>query len=90
MYINGNAVPSYGTGEDLAPLAGSFKTSAPLYLGSRGKQFFDAGAAAGFRLLDQWADEQDAELLFSEDRALQSEPRWSPKIRPIESELGPG
>jgi Protein of unknown function (DUF1553)/Protein of unknown function (DUF1549)/Concanavalin A-like lectin/glucanases superfamily/Planctomycete cytochrome C len=69
IYINGNAVPSYGTGEDLAPLESSIRsTTAPLYLGNRGKQFFEDGAIAGFRVLDRRMDEQDAQMLFALDR----------------------
>ena len=44
IYINGNMVPSYGTGEDLAPLETSIRTTtSPLYLGNRGKEFFEGG-----------------------------------------------
>jgi hypothetical protein len=69
IYINGTLVPSYGTGEDLAPLESSIRTTtAPLYLGNRGKQFFDGGAMASFHVLNRWSDEQDAHLLFAEDR----------------------
>jgi hypothetical protein len=67
IYINGNAVPSYGTGDDLAPLEGSIRTTSPLYLGNRDKQFFEGGAMAGFRVLNRRADEQDAKLLFAAD-----------------------
>jgi hypothetical protein len=67
IYINGNTVPSYGTGEDLAPLEGSIRTTAPLYLGNRGKQFFEGGAMAGFRVLSRRTDEQDAKQLFFAD-----------------------
>ena len=69
IYINGNAVPSYGTGEDIAPLETSIQTStAPLMLGSRGKQFLEGGAVTGFRVLNRRIDEQDAQLLFAQDR----------------------
>jgi hypothetical protein len=68
IYINGNAVPSYGTGADLAPLETSVQTTAPLMLGNRGKQFLEGGAIAGFRVLNRRTDEQDAQLLFAEDR----------------------
>jgi hypothetical protein len=71
IYINGRVVPSYGTGEDLAPLEASIRTTAPLHLGNQGKQFFDGGAIAGFRVLQRRADEQDANLLFVAD-ALES------------------
>jgi hypothetical protein len=65
VYINGNLIPSYGTGEDLAPLETSVLTSSPLHLGNRDKQFFENGAIAGFRVLNRRLDEQDAKLLFA-------------------------
>lgn len=67
LYINGNLVPSYGTGEDLAPLEGSIQTSSSLHLGNDDKQFFEDGAVAGFRVLNRRIDEQDAKLLFDAD-----------------------
>ncbi len=70
IYINGNVVPSYGTGDDIPPLETSVQTTtAPLLLGNRDKQFFEGGAMAGFRVLNRRTDEQDAQLLFAEDRA---------------------
>jgi hypothetical protein len=69
IYINGNLVSSYGTGDDLAPLESSVKTTAaPLVLGNRDKQFFEGGAIAGFQVLNRRTDEQDAQRLFLEDR----------------------
>ena len=69
IYVNGNLVPSYGTGDDIPPLESSIQTTAaPLLLGNRGKQFFDGGSMAGFRVLNRRTDEQDARLLFDEDR----------------------
>jgi hypothetical protein len=66
IYINGNAIPSYGNGLDLAPLESSIRTTkAPLYLGKRDKSYFEGGAIADFRVLPQLADEQDARLLFA-------------------------
>jgi len=67
VYINGHLVPSYGTGEDLAPLERSVLSFSPLRLGNQGKQFFENGALAGFRVLNRRVDEQDAELLFAAD-----------------------
>lgn len=68
IYINGNAVPSYGDGRDLEPLKTSIKsTTAPLYIGRRGNQYFEGGAIAGFRISNKWTDEQDAQLLFIAD-----------------------
>jgi hypothetical protein len=68
IFINGDRVPSYGTGEDLAPLESSIRTTtAPLYLGNKDKQFFEGGGLAGFRILDRQLDEQDARLLFAAD-----------------------
>jgi hypothetical protein len=68
IYVNGNVVPSYGTGDDLAPLETSIRTTtAPLYLGNRDKEFFEGGAIAGFRVLNRHTDEQDAKLLFAAD-----------------------
>ncbi|HEY3940042.1 MAG TPA: DUF1553 domain-containing protein, partial [Bryobacteraceae bacterium] len=68
IYINGNVVPSYGTGDDLAPLETPIRTTtAPLYLGNRDKEFFEGGAIADFRVLNRRTDEQDARLLFAAD-----------------------
>ncbi|HEX4769809.1 MAG TPA: DUF1553 domain-containing protein [Bryobacteraceae bacterium] len=67
IYINGAAVPSYGTGEDLAPLAGPVLTTSPLYLGKREKETLEGGALSGFRVLDRRVDEQDAMLLYFAD-----------------------
>ena len=76
IYINGNVVPSYGTGDDLAPLETSVQTSsAPLLLGNQDKEFFEGGAMAGFRLLSRWTDEEDAQLLFAEDRVKTAAPK---------------
>ena len=67
IYINGNAAPSYGTGEDMAPLESSIRNTAPVMLGNRDKEYFDGGAMARFRVLNIRADEQDAKLLFASD-----------------------
>ncbi|MCU1292944.1 MAG: Protein of unknown function (DUF1553)/Protein of unknown function (DUF1549)/Planctomycete [Bryobacterales bacterium] len=67
IYIDGNPVPSYGTGEDLAALETSIATAAPLLLAKRNNQFFENGAMAGFRIFDRRVDEQDAKLLFVTD-----------------------
>lgn len=67
IYVNGNAVPSYGTGEDLAPLKIPVRTTAPLYLGKREKQTLEGGAMSGFRLLSRRVDEQAARLLYFAD-----------------------
>jgi hypothetical protein len=67
LYINGTFVPTYGTGEDLAPLGSPIQTSAPLHLGNDEKQFFQNGAIAGFRVLNRKIDEQGAKLLFDAD-----------------------
>jgi hypothetical protein len=81
IYINGNAIPSYGTGEDLAPLETSIQTStAPLLLGNRGKEFFEGGAMAGFRVLNRRSDEQDARLLFAEDRVRAAASKQIPDL----------
>jgi hypothetical protein len=69
VYINGELVPSYGNGADLAPLESSIRTTSPVHLGSRDKQFFENGAIAGFRILNRRVDEQDAKLLFAADTA---------------------
>jgi hypothetical protein len=64
IYINGNAVPSYGNGLDLAPLNSSIRsTTAPLILGKS----FEGGEMADFRVLSRRTDEQDAKLLFAAD-----------------------
>jgi mono/diheme cytochrome c family protein len=68
IYVNGTRVPSYGTGQDLAPLVGSIRTTnAPLLLGRKGEQYFEGGSLAGFRILDKRVDEQDAKLLVAAD-----------------------
>lgn len=67
IYINGELVPSYGDGADLAPLESSIRTTSPLHLGSREKQFFEDGSLAGFHVLDRRVDEQDARLLYVAD-----------------------
>jgi hypothetical protein len=66
IYINGNPVPSYGDGKDLKVLTSSIQTSAsPLRLGKKGKQDFEGGAIADFRVLNRRTDEQDAKMLFA-------------------------
>jgi hypothetical protein len=67
VYINGELVPSYGDGADLAPLESSIRTTSPLHLANRDNQFFEDGAIAGFRILNRRVDEQDAKLLFVDD-----------------------
>jgi hypothetical protein len=67
IYINGEAVPNYGTGEDLAPLTVPVLTTSPLYLGQREKQTLEGGALSGFRVLNRRVDEQDARLLYFAD-----------------------
>ncbi|HLX45660.1 MAG TPA: DUF1553 domain-containing protein [Bryobacteraceae bacterium] len=67
LYINGEFVPSFGTGEDLPPLESSIRTSSPLHLGNRGKDFFENGAIAGFRILNRRVDEQGARGLYEAD-----------------------
>ncbi len=68
IYINGNAVPSYGDGKDLEPLKTSIRsTTAPLSVGHRGKKYFEGGSMAGFRISSKWTDEQDAQLLYVAD-----------------------
>ena len=63
IYVNGRLVPTYGTGEDLLPLAGSIRTGSPLLLGKDKKKFFQGGAIAELRVYPAEADAQDAELL---------------------------
>jgi hypothetical protein len=65
--VNGSLVPSYGTGDDLAPLESSIQNSSPLSLADRDKQHFEGGALAGFEVLNRLTDEQDAKLLFAAD-----------------------
>ncbi len=85
IYINGNRVPSYGTGEDLAPLQTSIrKGSPPLYLGSHGKQSFDGGALTNFRVLGRWTDEQDAKLIFAADSLSAASQREAADLTPSE------
>lgn len=80
IYINGNVVPSYGTGDDLAPLETSIRTSSPLYLGGRKKQFFEGGAMAGFQALNRRVDEQDAKLLFAAGAIKAAAPKEIPDL----------
>ena len=80
IYINGNVVPSYGTGDDLAPLETSIRTSSPLYLGGREKQFFEGGAMAGFQALNRRVDEQDAKLLFAAGAIKAAAPKEIPDL----------
>jgi hypothetical protein len=84
IYINGRRVPSYGTGEDLAPLESSIRTSAPLYLGKRGQQYFENGAIADFRVLNRRADEQDAKLLFNADLVAATSGKEASALSPAE------
>ncbi|HEX4227701.1 MAG TPA: DUF1553 domain-containing protein [Bryobacteraceae bacterium] len=67
VYLNGELVPSYGDGADLAPLESSIRTTSPLQLGKQDNRFFEDGALTGFRILNQRIDEQDAKLLFVGD-----------------------
>lgn len=64
LYVNGEFVPTYGTGEDLEPLNSSIKVSAPLTLGKEGAQYFSGGAISDFRVLDKRVDEVEAKLLY--------------------------
>ena len=67
LYINGEFVPSFGTGEDIPPLESSILTKAPLHLGRRDKDSFEGGAIAGFHILNRQADELDAKQLYTAD-----------------------
>ncbi len=63
IYVNGQMIPTYGTGEDIYPLQGSARTDVPLKLGNDKKNFFENGAIADFRILAREAAAQEAELL---------------------------
>jgi uncharacterized protein DUF1553/uncharacterized protein DUF1549/cytochrome c/concanavalin A-like lectin/glucanase superfamily protein len=67
IYINGGAVPSYGTGDDIPPLKVPVRPMTPLYIGKRDKQTLEGGALSGFRILSRRVDEQDARLLYFAD-----------------------
>jgi hypothetical protein len=80
VYLNGKLVSSYGTGDDIAPLQTSVKTAASLILGNHDKQFFEGGAISGFQILSRQTDEQDAQLLFLEDRIKESAAKEIPDL----------
>ncbi len=63
IYVNGQMVPTYGTGEDIYTLQGTVSTEFPLKLGNDKKNYFENGAIADFRVLAREADSQEAELL---------------------------
>ncbi len=63
VYVNGQFVPSYGTGEDIYPLKATVRTASALKLGNDKKNFFENGAIAEFRVLTREADAREAELL---------------------------
>ncbi len=63
LYVNGNFVPTYGTGEDIHRLESSIQTSSPLVLGGSEKRYFPNGAIADFVVLNDRVNEQTAKLL---------------------------
>jgi hypothetical protein len=63
LYVDGQPVQGFGTGEDLYPLEGSIGNDAPLTLGNDKKRYFPDGAIAEFRILNIRVDAQQAQLL---------------------------
>lgn len=63
VYVNGQLVPTYGTGDDIYPLQSSVRTASPLKLGNDKKAYFENGAIADFRVWSREADAREAELL---------------------------
>lgn len=65
LFVNGAFVPTYGSGEDFFPLAGTFRITAPIHLGGNvEKPGYPDGAVADFRVFDRTADESDSKLLY--------------------------
>jgi hypothetical protein len=64
LFVNGQSVPTFGTGEDFFPLKSSIRSSGPLLIGSYKKEFFKGGRVADFRVLNYAVDPEGAELLF--------------------------
>ena len=60
LYVNGAFVPTYGTGEDIHPLLGSIRNTAPLLVARNDKTFFPGGAIADLRIIDREVDSTDA------------------------------
>jgi hypothetical protein len=65
LYVNGQPVEGFGTGEDILPLQSSINTGAPLRLGNDKKSYFPDGAISEFLVLNHRVDEEQAELLAS-------------------------
>ena len=63
LFVDGKPVQTFGTGEDIFPLQSSIHADVPLKLGNEKKRFFPDGAIAEFRIFNQAADDQQAELL---------------------------
>ncbi len=64
LFVNGSFVPTYGTGEDIAPLPKTIHVDAPILLGGTSeKAGYAEGAVAGFQIFDTGIDESDAQLL---------------------------
>ena len=69
LFVNGAFVPTYGVGEDIAPLPNVVRVDAPILLGGsigdKGgeKGSFAEGAVAGFEVFNTKIDESDAQLL---------------------------
>lgn len=64
VYVDGQLLPTYGTGEDIYPLKTSVRTASPLRLGNDKKKFFENGALSEFRVFPRDADRREAELLY--------------------------
>jgi Protein of unknown function (DUF1553)/Protein of unknown function (DUF1549)/Planctomycete cytochrome C/Concanavalin A-like lectin/glucanases superfamily len=68
IYINGAPVMAIGRGEELNALQSSTESTAPLTLGSEGKESFENGAVTDFRILNRMVDPEEAQLLYLSSR----------------------
>jgi hypothetical protein len=86
IYVNGRALNTQGTGQDLDPLRSSPRTTAPLHLGHDNNKSFADGAIAEFRLFDREVDEREAELLFLWNAISSARPKDTAQLTPGERE----
>ena len=74
LYVNGQVVPTYGTGEDFHPLLTSIQNDVPLQFGRDRKRYFPNGAIGEFRILNYAVDREQAQLLALWDKVSSPEP----------------
>ena len=84
IYVNGQLVPTYGTGEDIYPLQGTVRTQSALRLGNDKKNFYEDGAIADFLVLSQEADAYEAELLSAWGTAFAASRKAAPELTAAE------